>query len=467
MTLIGTSFAIYRALPNTVTGLLEQLGMIGVSWRQGGARSIAEFTLDEADLEERLRAFAYEHRLSELGYLATCNRVELIFACTPATRAQDLRPQAFELLRGRPPLDGEAQRRLRAWHGEGAAEHLFLVAAGLDSACVGETEISGQVRACFERARAMSLCGHALEIVFEEAQRIAARVRGETRLGQGRVSLAEIAAQRLVAHSIENERPVALIGVSPMTERAARSLADAGVSMVFVNRTPARAEALANRFHASHLALAQFAAAPPPVAAVISATGAPGAVLGHDALERMRAAAGGGELLLIDMAIPPDIDPQACAELGLQRLDMDAINGIAESNRAARLLESAQAREQVDAALFKLHDRFAERYYGPLLGTLQQRYQRTAREGVQRLLKKELKGLGEAERTAIQVWCDVLARRFAHIPCLGIRGLVHSGPDGSIEAFLSGLEPEFADELRAALNNRARTAPVQKEHNDV
>jgi len=94
---------------------------------------------------------------------------------------------------------------------------------------------------------------------------------------------------------------------------------------------------------------------------------------------------------------------------------------------------------------------------------LQQRYQRTAREGVQRLLKKELKGLGEEERSAIQTWCDVLARRFAHIPCLGIRGLVHSGPDGSVEAFLNGLEPEFAEELRAALNGRA---PVQKKQEE-
>jgi len=443
--------------------VLEQLGMIGVSWRQGGARSIADFTLDDATVEERLRVFADEHRLAELGYLATCNRVELIYAHCADTPVTDLRPEVFELLRGRAPLPGEAERRLRAWHGEGAAEHLFLVAAGLDSACVGETEISGQVRRCYERAREMSLSGHALDIVFEEAQRIAARVRGETRLGQGRVSLAEIAAQRLIEHSLEHAGAVALIGVSPMIERAAVSLNDAGVAMIFVNRTPARAEELATRFHASHISLEHFRQAPPAVTAVLSATGAATAVIDRDTLSRLKIASPDGQLLLIDMAIPADIDPAACTATGVERLDMDAINSIAESNRAARLLESAQAREQVDEALSKLHDRFAERYYGPLMGALQQRYQRTAREGVQRLLKKELKGLGEEERSAIQTWCDVLARRFAHIPCLGIRGLVHSGPDGSVEAFLNGLEPEFAEELRAALNGRA---PVQKKQEE-
>ena len=107
-------------------------------------------------------------------------------------------------------------------------------------------------------------------------------------------------------------------------------------------------------------------------------------------------------------------------------------------------------------ALDHLQDRFTERYYGPLFGALQQRFRHTAQEGVKRLLKKELKGLGDAERTAIEVWSEVLARRFAHIPCLGLRGLLHDGPDGSIDAFLNGLEPEFADELRAAMSAAAQ-----------
>ncbi len=412
-------------------------------------------------MDERLREFAETMHLSELGYLATCNRVELVFSRTAATPSQDLRNEAFVLLRGRAPLAGEAERRLKAWQGEGAAEHLFLVAAGLDSACVGETEISGQVRRCRDRAHDMNLSGQALEIVFEEAQRIAARVRGETRLAHGRVSLAEIAAQQLIKHTGTPAETIALIGVSPMIERAARSLADAGIPMLFVNRTPARAEALANTFHARHMSLAAFQESPPSVCGVLSATGADHVVLDRDCLARLKANSTRDDLLAIDMAIPADIDPQGCAEEHILRIDMDDINQVAEANRAARLIESAQAREHVDEALGKLHDRFAERYYGPLLGTLQQRYQRTAREGVQRLLKKELKGLGEDERAAIEVWCDVLARRFAHIPCLGIRGLVHGGPDGSVDAFINGLEPEFADELRAALKVRDNNGATQ------
>jgi glutamyl-tRNA reductase len=160
--------------------------------------------------------------------------------------------------------------------------------------------------------------------------------------------------------------------------------------------------------------------------------------------------------LIVDMAVPADIDPDACRKLAIPRIGMDGIVARSESNRNLRLVEAAPAREHVDLALEKLQERFAERYYGPLLGTLQQRYRRTAQEGVQRLLKKELKGIGERERLAIETWSEVLARRFAHIPCLGLRGLLYAGPEGSIEAFLSGLEPEFADELRAALQRNPR-----------
>jgi len=438
--------------------MLDNLGMIGVSWRQNGAETLADFTPAADGLPERLREFAAHAGLAELALITTCNRVELIFSRRPGSGQGDLRALVFEFLTGRLPEAGEAERRLRAWQGEGAAEHLFLIAAGLDSAAVGETEIVGQVKTAWHTARAQQLAGTNLDLIFDEALRIAGRVRGETRIGAGRVSLAEIATDAIRERLARTTGTVALIGVSPMTERTATGLAAAGARFVVVNRTLARARELAERFGQTALSLEQFLADPPPVEAVLSATGAGHAVIDKPALERIAARAASGEPpLIIDMAVPADIDPDACARLGLTRIGMDAITARAEQNRRARLTEAADAREQVDAALDQLQERLAERLYGPLLGALQRRYQRTAEEGVRRLLKKELQSLGDAERSAIETWSQVLARRFAHIPCLGLRGLLHAGPDGSIDAFLNGLEPEFADELRQALASAAET----------
>jgi glutamyl-tRNA reductase len=433
--------------------------MVGVSWRQGGSESLAEFTLPNESVGPRLQPFAQGLHLNELAYLATCNRVELIFSRSAATAEQDLRRAAFELLTGRPPARGEAERRMRAWQGEGAAEHLFLIAAGLDSACVGETEVVGQVRAAQERALELGLCGPRLGLVFEEALKIAARVRGATKLGEGRVSLAAIAVDYLLERIAKTPGQVALIGVSPMTERAALSLARAGIPFIVANRTVGKAAELAARFGMAHASLDEVRRGAVAVEALLTATGAPDPILESGALERLAARTPSGQPpLVVDMAVPPDVDPGACAKLSIPRIGMDEIVRRAEDNRAARLMQAGAAREQVDAALEGLHDRFTERYYGPLFGALQQRYRQTAQEGVQRLLKKELKSLGPDERAAIESWSEVLARRFAHIPCLGLRGLLHDGPEGSLEAFLSGLEPAFATELRAALDGVAAPA---------
>ena len=442
--------------------MLEELGIVGISWRQDGSEALARFALPKATRGQRLKEFAQEAGLPEVAYLDTCNRVELIFAHPPDAASntapgdghyRDLRPQAYELLTGQAPGPGEAQRALKAWQGEGACEHLFLVAAGLDSAAVGEVEIVGQVRDCRDLAIALGLSGPRLELLFDETLIIAARVRGATRLGHGRVSLAEVAVARLRERLKRTPGAVALVGVSAMTERAARSLTKSGTPLIFVNRTVAKARAAADAYSAEAVALADFLRDPPAVEAVLSSAGAPEPLLTESVLERIAAKTPSGEApVLIDMAVPENIDSRACEKLGLHRVGMDEIVRVAQGNRAARLLETAQARELVDEALPRLRDRFAERVYGPLFGALQNRYRHTAREGVRRLLKKDLKGLGEAEREAIETWAEVLARRFAHIPTLGLRGLLHHGPDGSLDAFLQGLDAEFAEELRRALD---------------
>ena len=433
--------------------MLEGLGIVGVSWRQNGSEALARYALPRSERGSRLRGFARRAGLSELAYLDTCNRVEIIFSRAPDTSSCDIRPLTYELLTGRTPAPGEAERALKAWQGEGACEHLFLVAAGLDSAAVGEAEIVGQVRACRDFAADLGLSGPRLELLFEQALRIAAQVRGETRLGQGRVSLAEVAVARIRERLSRTPGAVALVGVSAMTERAARSLAAAGAPLMIVNRTVDKARAVADRFAAEAVPLAGFLRDPPAVEAVLTSTGAPEPLFTEPVLERIAARTPSGQApMFIDLAVPEDIDSRACEKLALRRIGLDDIVREAQESREARLLEAAQARELVDEALPRLRDRFAERVYGPLFGALQNRYRRTAREGVRRLFKKDLGGLGRAERETIEVWAEVLARRFAHIPTLGLRGLLHYGPDGALDAFLQGLDPEFAEELRRALD---------------
>ena len=430
--------------------MLDEFGIVGVSWRQDGSEALARYALGERDHTERLRAFSRDTGLREIAYLETCNRVEVIFLRSADHGRADLRPAVYALLTGRAAQPGEAERVFKAWQGEGGCEHLFLVAAGLDSAALGEAEIVGQVRASRDHARTSSLIGPGLELLFEDALRVAAAVRDRTRLAEGSISLAEIAAAHILkrpAPSSEQPRPTALLGVSAMTERAALSLDKAGAPFVVVNRTLPNARTLAERFGVPCLTLASFQSEPPPVDAILSATGARTPIIDDRFFARLAANGANRPPLCVDLGVPPDIDPAACAKAGARRIGMDDIVLEAECNREARVAQAADARELVDAALPQFRERLTDRLYGSLFANLQAHYHETARAGTERLLKS-LRHLDIEDRETISRWSAGQAKRFAHLPTVGIRNLLLNGPDGALDAFLDGLGTKLVAKLR-------------------
>ena len=431
--------------------MLEDFGVVGVSWRQGGSEALAAYALGD-DASARLREFARQAALVELAYLETCNRVELVFRRQSTDDSKDLRPVAFKLLAGREPAPGEAERAFRAWAGEGACEHLFLVAAGLDSAALGEADVAGQVRVCHDQAVAAGLSGPGLKLLFEEAHRIAAAVHAGTRLGAGSISLAEVAMAHALARLRRTPGPVALLGVSAMTRRAAQALADQRAPFVWVNRSLAKAEELAATYCAEAMRLDAFREQPPPAEVVFASTGAKEPLLGAAELAKLQAPSGEPPLC-IDMAVPANVDPQACAELDIRRIGMDAIVAEAERNRCRRLEEAGEARALVDAALPRLRQRFAERKHGPLFAALRNHYQDAATASIRRLEKNLGRRLNTAEQQAASSWATALARQLAHLPIAGLKGLLHDGPDGSLDAFLGGLDADLAANLRGGTKN--------------
>src|SRR5688572_27266314 len=110
---------------------MDQIGVVGLSYRHAGADEIAGFTLPKDEIPQRLEALRSMLGTAELVYLATCNRVEVVFAMPEGHGAYDLRAEVFRGLTGRPPGPGEARSTLRTWIGEAAVEHLFLTACGL------------------------------------------------------------------------------------------------------------------------------------------------------------------------------------------------------------------------------------------------------------------------------------------------------------------------------------------------
>ena len=442
---------------------MHRIGVVGLCWRQRRSSLLAELTIPRESRAERLAELRDKAGVQELVYLATCGRVEVAFATDGNVSFDACRRRIFESLTCHDSHTGEAEHAMRAWHGEGAAEHLFVVASGLDSARVGESEVAGQMRDAMADAAAAGTIGPRLERVFTEALRVAKRVKPMTEGRIGSVSLAEIAERHAAERALRTGGAVAVIGVSPMTQQCARSLAAHGVRVVVVNRTLSRAEELAAEIGGEARQLDAFRAAPDAVEAIVLATGSPEPVLGRAELERIAARTPSGESpLIIDLGVPPNVAPEVAEAVGVSRLGMDRISDEAAEDRDRLLLDFADARAVIDEALVEFRKQTAERLVGPVIAQLRLSYRRTAMEGVDRLLSKSMPGLGEADREALRRWAETLANRLAHVPSIGLRDLAFTVGPSAVEAFFESSDPAIRESLAVA-GERAGTEVLEPE----
>lgn len=422
---------------------MHQIGVVGLSYRHAPVEEVARFAVPRAEVPSRLPALRSLLKASELLYVGTCNRVEVLYSTDDGTPAADSRHDVFRILTGRDPNPGEAARVLRAWTGEAAVEHLFLVACGLDSAQTGEHEIAAQLRGAWEDSRAARTCGPVLDRLMGEALGMARRVR---RLSAGvrAPSLGDLAADHVLQYL--NGRPalVALVGVSAMTRRCAAILHQSQVPLLVVNRTVQTAEQLAATVSAETLALERFRLEPPPVAAVVLAAGGSEAVLDAQALARLRARAPQPPLL-IDFGVPPNVEPQAAQHAGLTRVGMDHLIEAARGRRLAQLMRLAPVRAAIDDRLTRLRTELALRAIGPRLAQLRGAFEQIAAQEVARALQGELRTLDARERQQLERLASVVAHRLAHLPLAGLRAAAPHASAEAVEAFLDGAHSSRRD----------------------
>jgi glutamyl-tRNA reductase len=281
--------------------------------------------------------------LDELVILSTCNRVEFYgVANDPSAVAHveaawcghcDFTPAEFRAFRV-------------ALTGRDALQHLLEVAAGLDSQLVGETEILGQVKSAYTDAHARGSTGPVLNRVFQKCLQAAKHARTHTAITAGRVSLAQVAVS--LAQAVMGDLAsahVLLLGAGEIGEQTARAFLDHGTTALTVaGRHRGRTSALAGRLGATALPFAQRAARLAGFDIVIGATSAPGTVLSADDVGAAMADRTGRPLILIDLALPRDIDPMAARLSHVFLYNLDDLAQISTANRAARVSEVTRAR---------------------------------------------------------------------------------------------------------------------------
>ncbi|HEY4427413.1 MAG TPA: glutamyl-tRNA reductase [Solirubrobacteraceae bacterium] len=426
---------------------MSELLALGISHKTAPVALRERLAFTESEAGEFARQATATAEVREAVVISTCNRTEVYLVVGDPVRAEsDVLGMLARRASIRPTELAEAIYSPRNCD---AARQLYRVTAGLESMIVGEAEIQGQVRRAHETAMREGCTGPLSNRLFAAALTTGKRVRSETGIGASRVSIPSVAVD--LALSVLgglDGRHVVILGAGETSELTARALAAQGAGTIFVaNRHADRALSLAERFGGSVVGLERLPEQLVRADIVLSSTSSPHPIVGRDELELVMAEREGRPLLLIDIAVPRDID-HACGDLdGVALYDIDDLQAVVARNLSSRAEETPRALEIVEE---EIH-RFA-RWLGQLdaLPTVS-----ALREHGNALVDQVLAenaGRWESASSRDVARVEAIARavmgRLLHEPTIRLRSLGEERGHASIELVreLFGLRDEAARE---------------------
>jgi glutamyl-tRNA reductase len=383
------------------------------------------------DLRERLsltegRAVGALHELTraegihEAAAISTCNRTELYLIVSDPVEAEST---ALGVLTRQAEIrPTELLGHLYSLRAGEAARHLFRVTAGLDSMIVGEAEIQGQVKRAYELALVEGSTGPVLNRLFRGALSAGGRVREETAIGEKGVSIPSVAVElaRRTLGDLGDKR-VLVIGAGETAELVAKALVSRGAAGVFVaNRHYDRAIGLAQRFHGQAVRFEELPEQLQAADIVVSATNSPHHIVERDGLATVMATRAGRPLLLVDIAVPRDVEPECREVAGVSLHDIDDVQQIAERNAGDREGEAKRAEPIIAAELDRFERWLASLSVVPTIGALRER----GDEVVARVLaenESRWQNLGKADRERLEAMAKAIVSRLLHEPTLRMR----------------------------------------------
>ena len=356
--------------------------------------------------------------LTELIILSTCNRVEL-YAVSNQLAFAGLETFLSDV--SGVPVE-QFRPHLYRFQNMDAVRHLFEVAAGLDSLVIGEPQILGQVTRALELARGQNTAGSVLNRLFQAAIHTGKRTRTETAISRNPASVSSLAASlsERAVHDI-SEAQIVILGAGEMAELAVEALRKRGARKILVvNRTLERAQDLVQRWDAHATTFENMYAALESADILISSTGAPHTLISSEMVSRIMRQRITRSLVLIDIAVPRDIDPDVATLSHVTLYDMDSLNARLEHSLAERMAEVPQVRRIVEEEL----DLFGEYWKSldmlPLIADIRQSAESIRQTELEKTLRR-LPDLTEAERDHIEAMTQALVKKLLHAPTNRLR----------------------------------------------
>ena len=313
--------------------------VVGISHHSSSVAFRERFSFAESEIDEALRQLTDSGLAQESVLLSTCNRVELYVSTgLPATEAlHSLKQFLIENRKYTELVDDE----IYGFTDPLSVQHLFRVASGLDSLVLGETEILGQLKKAYHTAKEMGFTGRQLNKIFQKAFHVSKHIRSNTGIQRGSTSVGSVAVELAdkIFDGLKGRR-VMVIGAGDTSEKTARSLLSRGASEVAVtNRSYDRAKELADHLNGRAVVFQEWEKEFEDLDIVISSTSAPTYVLDRARVERLVRPRKARPLLLIDIAVPRDIDPEINELENVYVYNIDHLQSIAQDHLSQRQKE--------------------------------------------------------------------------------------------------------------------------------
>jgi glutamyl-tRNA reductase len=366
----------------------------------------------------RLTCGRIEAALAEVVILSTCNRIEIY--CASSTLAFAELETFLSDTRGVPVE--ECRPYLYQFQDMDAVRHLYEVAAGLDSLVIGEPQILGQVTKALELARGQNTAGPMLNRLFQAAIHAGKRARTETDISRNPASVSSLAAS-ISEHTVKKiaEAQVVIVGAGEMAELAVEALRKRGANRILVvSRTLERAQGLVQRWNAQATTFENINEALTGADVLISSTSAPHTIVSSEMVRSAMTRRSERPLVLIDIAVPRDIDPDVAQLPHVRLYDMDGLNAKLEHSLAERMAEVPQVKSILDQEVSEFHEYMKSLEMIPIIADMRQH----AEEIRQSLLKKNLSkmpDLTNEERERIEAMTQALVKKILDAPTQRLR----------------------------------------------
>jgi glutamyl-tRNA reductase len=359
--------------------------------------------------------------VQELTVISTCNRME-IYAVASGDLADVQSILVEHLSRCKSIEAGDFLAHIYIFTGDEAGQHLFEVAAGLDSLVLGEAQILGQVTDAHMAAEAAGTAGPLLTALFRAAIRAGKRARTETRISSNPASISSVAiakAQQIVG-DLKLSVPL-VVGMGEMGQLAMKSLQSRGVEQIAVaNRTVTRAEAFAEGCGGNAYTMAELAKALAVADVVISATGAPHIIIHPEMVREAMSRRSDRQLVLVDIAVPRDVDPAVGEIPGVHLFDMDDLQESLDEALLARKQETPRVKEIIHQEMVALEEELRQVSVRPLIVGLRQKAEAIR----QRELQRTLRHLGDVDQQTmeqLQHFSRSLVNKLLHDPTIRLK----------------------------------------------